>query len=287
MVWFWQQLINGITVGSTYALIALGLAMVYGVLRVLHIAHAGVFALGAYVGLVVYARTASLPGAFLAAMAACAVVGVVIQHWLYRPLLTQPRIVPLIASIGLFIFMEDLFRLLGGPYVVAFQVGAQVRPLVFAGAAVTPAQLLTLAVTVVLLAAVWLLVNRTWIGLGWRAAAQDLGMAGALGVNAPRIVALNFAFGSAVAGAAGVLMGLLYNAVYPTMGSVPAYKALAVIVLGGLGNVWGTVVAGLLLGLVETFLVGVVGGLMPRDSIAFVALIVMLLFRPQGLFGSR
>lgn len=287
MAWLWQQIINGVTVGSTYALIALGLAMVYGVLRILHIAHAGVFTLGAYVGLVLYARTASLPAAMLGAMLACAAVGVAIQRWLYRPLLAQPRIVPLIASIGLFIFMEDMFRLLGGPYVLPFQLGAEVRPLQIAGAAITGAQILTLVVTAVLLAAVWLLVSKTWLGLGWRAAAQDLPMAEAVGVNAHRVIALNFAFGSALAGAAGVLIGLLYNAVSPTMGSVPAYKALAVIVLGGLGNVWGTVVAGLLLGLVETFLVGVVGGLLPRDSIAFVALILVLLFRPQGLLGER
>lgn len=287
MLWFWQQIINGVTVGSTYALIALGLTMVYGVLRILHIAHAGVFTLGAYVGLVVHARTGSLPAALLGAMAACALAGVLIQRWLYRPLLAQPRIVPLIASIGLFIFMEDLFRLLGGPYVLPFQLAAEIRPMQIAGATLTGDQALTLAVAAVLLVSVWLLVGRTWLGLGWRAAAQDLAMAEAVGVNAHRVIALNFAFGSALAGAAGVLIGLLYNAVAPTMGSVPAYKALAVIVLGGLGNVWGTVVAGLLLGLVETFLVGVVGGLLPRDSIAFVALILMLLFRPQGLFGER
>jgi branched-chain amino acid transport system permease protein len=287
MIWLWQQIINGITVGSTYALIALGLTMVYGVLRILHIAHAGVFALGAYVGMYAYGRTGSLPAALAAAMLACAAVGVMIQRWLYRPLLAQPRIVPLIASIGLFIFMEDLYRLLAGPYVLAFQIGAQVRPLQISGAALTAPQALTLAVTAALLVAVWLLVGKTWLGLGWRAAAQDLPMAEAVGVNAHRVIALNFAFGSALAGAAGVLIGLLYNAVSPTMGSVPAYKALAVIVLGGLGNVWGTVAAGLLLGLVETFMVGIAGGLLPRDSIAFVALILVLLFRPTGLFGER
>jgi branched-chain amino acid transport system permease protein len=287
VAWLWQQTVNGITVGSTYALIALGLTMVYGVLRILHIAHAGVFTLGAYVGLYAYGRTGSLPAALAAAMLACAAVGVLVQRWLYRPLLAQPRIVPLIASIGLFIFMEDLFRLLAGPYVLAFQIGAEVRPLQIAGAALTGPQALTLAVTAALLVAVWVLVGKTWLGLGWRAAAQDLPMAEAVGVNAHRVIALNFAFGSALAGAAGVLIGLLYNAVSPTMGSVPAYKALAVIVLGGLGNVWGTVVAGLLLGLVETFMVGIAGGLLPRDSIAFVALILVLLFRPTGLFGER
>lgn len=287
MTALWQQVVNGVTVGSTYALIALGLTLVYGVLRILHIAHAGVFTLGAYLGLLAFARTGSLPAALLVAMAGCAVVGVLIQRWLYRPLLGQPPIVPLIASIGLFIFMEDLFRLLAGPYVVPFQADAQVRPVLVAGAAITGPQLLTLAVTAALLLTVWLVVGRTWLGLGWRAAAQDLGMAAALGVNTHRVVALNFALGSALAGAAGVLIGLLYNAVSPTMGSVPAYKALAVIVLGGLGHVWGTVAAGMLLGLIETFLVGVVGGFMPRDSIAFVALIVVLLTRPQGLFGGR
>jgi branched-chain amino acid transport system permease protein len=284
---FLQQVVNGVTVGSTYALIALGLSMVYGVLRILHIAHAGVFTLGAYVGLVVFARTASLLAALVAAMALCAVAGVLIQRWLYQPLLGQPRIVPLIASIGLFIFIEDLFRLLGGPYVLAFRTEEAIRPIALGSLSLTGPQALTLVVTGVVLAAVWLLVQRTWLGLGWRASAQHLTMAQALGVDTDRVVALNFAFGSAIAGLAGVLIGLLYNAVSPTMGSVPAYKALAVIVLGGLGNVWGTVVAGVVLGLAETFLVGVVGGLLPRDAIAFVVLILMLLFRPTGLFGGR
>ncbi len=283
---FWQQLLNGLVIGGVYALIALGLTMVYGVLRILHIAHAAVYVLGAYVGLFAFLRLQNLLAAILLAMVVSSLVGVLIYRFVYRPMLSAPRIVPLIASIGLFMAFEDLYRLLFGPYVKSFQAPGAVSPLRLGTVVVTREQLLILAVTAVLLAIVWMVVARTRIGLGWKAVAQDLETALAMGVNANRVVAFNFLFGSALAATAGVLVGILYNSVYPAMGSMPAYKMLAVVVLGGLGSVPGTVVAALVLGLTETFMVGYVGFILPRDAIAFVALILILLVRPQGLLGK-
>jgi len=282
---FVQQLVNGLTIGTIYAVISLGLTLVYGVLRVLHVAHAGIYVLGGYAGLVAYARSQSLLLAFLVAMAASGTAGLVVQRWIYLPLLSQPRIVPLIASIGLFIALEDLFRLVAGPYSLAFSARLPFPPATVGSIALTPAQLLVAMVGVPLLALTWWVLTRTKIGLAWRALAEDPEMAEASGVNVSRAVALNFLLGSALAGAAGVLVGIFFNAVEPTMGSVPAYKGLAIIVLGGLGSHAGAVVASLLLGVVEAVAIGTVS--LPRDALAFIALILILLVRPQGLLGQR
>jgi branched-chain amino acid transport system permease protein len=281
-----QQVLNGLTIGAIYAIIALGLTLVYGVLRILHVAHAGIYVLGGYVGWLVHAASGSLALALLAAMAASALAGLLVERWLYLPLLGRPRIVPLIASIGLFIALEDLFRLVFGPYALAFAARPPLPPLPLGPLVLTPAQLLVFLAGLLLVSGTWWLAHRTRVGLAWRAIAEDPGMASALGVNVPRAVGLNFLVGSALAGAAGVLVGVFFNAVEPTMGSVPAYKGLAIIVLGGLGSFWGAVAASLLLGVVEALAIGTVG-LLPRDAIAFLALILMLLARPQGLLGER
>lgn len=281
-----QQLVSGIVIGGVYALIALGLTLVYGVLRILHVAHAAVYAAGAYVGLTTYQRTGNLWLALLLAALFCGVFGMLIHRFVYGPLLNQPRIVPLIASIGLFIFFQDFLRLIFGPYAQSFPARVPFG-LVDLGSAVIPGrQVFILVVTLVLLAVTWFVVNRTRLGLAWQAVAQDAETARAMGVPVPRVVAVNFLFGSALAAVAGILVGIHYNSVYPAMGEMPAYKMLAVVVLGGLGSIPGTVVAAFLLGLVETLLVGYVGFVLPRDAIAFVALIAMLLVRPEGLFGK-
>jgi branched-chain amino acid transport system permease protein len=280
-----QQLINALVVGSVYALIAMGLTMVYGVLRILHIAHAAIYALGAYAGLFSFLFFHNFLIAFLIAMCTCALAGILIQRFIYLPLLESPRIVPLIASIGLFIFMEDLYRLIAGPYILAFPVDLGLSDLHFQGLTLTSHQLLILIVTLILLGFVWLIITRTRIGLAWKATAQDVETAISFGVNINKIIALNFILGSALAAAAGVLIGIYYNSVYPAMGSVPAYKMLAIVVLGGLGSVTGTVVGALIIGFAETMMVGYIGFILPRDAIAFIALILILMVRPEGLFG--
>ncbi|MBO8141629.1 MAG: branched-chain amino acid ABC transporter permease [Firmicutes bacterium] len=280
-----QQFVSGIVIGGVYALIAMGLTLVYGVLRILHVAHAAVYATGAYVGLITFQRTDNLWLGLAAAAVFCGLFGVMIHRFVYGPLLDQPRIVPLIASIGLFIFSQDFLRLLFGPYAMSFPASVPFGLLELGDAVIPGRQVFILAVTAVLLALTWYVVGRTRLGLAWTAVSQDAETAVAMGVNVPRVVAFNFLFGSSIAAIAGILVGMHYNSVYPAMGEMPAYKMLAVVVLGGLGSVPGTVVAAFLLGLVETLLVGFAGFVLPRDAIAFVALIAILLLRPEGLFG--
>lgn len=283
----WQQFANGLAIGSVYALIALGLTMVYGVLRILHIAHAGVYALGGYVGLLAFRLVPNFWFALLAAMVGCAVAGIIIQRYLYMPLLALPRIVPLIASIGLFIAMEEIFRLIAGPYILAFPADPGLGSIQWRLVRITNNQLLVFLVTFVLLAILWFIISKTKLGLAMQATAQDLETASVMGINTERIIATNFIIGSALAGAAGVLVGVYFNSVYPTMGSIPAYKALAIIVLGGLGSIPGTVLGGLLIGLGETLLLGLTDVPFPRDALAFIIMILILMFRPYGILGKE
>jgi len=280
-----QQLVNGLTVGSLYALMALGLTMVYGVLRVLHIAHAAVFTLGAYGGLWTFAATGSFWLALLGAMAIAVAAGLAMERWVYWPLLAKPPIATLIASIGVFIALEEIYRIVAGPEPHSFSVPLRVRDVRLAGVLVTAPQVLVMAVTVALLVALWLFLTRTSLGLALRAVSQDREMAAACAMNVRRIVRLNFALGSALAGAAGMLVGVYYNSVSPTMGDVTAYKGLAIIVLGGLGSIPGTVLGALLIGIVETLFIGLVEFPFPRDAWAFLAMIAVFLLRPQGLLG--
>jgi branched-chain amino acid transport system permease protein len=282
----WQQIANGIATGAVYALTTLGLTMVYGVLRVLHVAHAGVYALGAYVGLWSFRATGNFWLSLVVAMAVCALAGLLIERFLYTPLLHLPRIIPLIASIGLFIAMEEAFRIVAGPYALAYDAEIRFGSLALGPLHLTAPQTLILVVTLVLLGLLWLLLSQSKVGLAMRATAMDAEITSSFGVNTHAIVTLNFLIGSAMAGAAGVLIGVYDNQVWPTMGSVPAYKCLAIVVLGGLGNIPGSVLASFLIGLAETLLIGVVAIPFPRDALAFVAMILVLMFRPYGLLGK-
>jgi branched-chain amino acid transport system permease protein len=282
----WQQIANGISIGAVYALTTLGLTMVYGVLRVLHVAHAGIYALGAYVGLWAFRTLGNFWLSLVVAMAACALAGLLIDRFLYAPLLHLPRIIPLIASIGLFIAMEEAFRIVAGPYAHAYDAQVRFGALTLGPLHLTAPQTLILFVTLVLLGLLWLLLARSKVGLAMRATAMDAEITSSFGVNTRGIVALNFLIGSAMAGAAGVLIGVYDNQVWPTMGSVPAYKCLAIVVLGGLGNIPGTVLASFLIGLAETLLIGVLAIPFPRDALAFVAMVMVLMFRPYGLLGK-
>ncbi len=280
-----QQIANGVVLGSLYALVALGLTLVYGVLRILHVAHAGVFVLGAYVGVLVYLPTGSLALAIVSAAVVCSLAGLIMYRFLYRPVLGRPPLVPLIISIGAFMFLEDLYRLVMGPYIKSLPVTIRAAGFETAAVRLTGYQLFIVAAAAGLLLGLWWLMRGTRLGLAWRASAQDLETAAAHGINTDVIIGVCFVIGSAIAAVAGVMVGGYYNQVYPSMGSVPAYKALAVIVLGGMGSVPGTVIAGLALGLAETLTMVWVGTFLPRDAIAFLVLILMLLVKPTGLLG--
>ncbi len=287
MASFGQLLANGIVLGCIYIFIAIGLTMVYGILKILHVAHAAIYTIGAAVGLVVFQLCKNFWLALLLAMLASGVAGVLVYQGVYRRVLNAPRIVPLIISIGLFTLAQDLLQKdwLLGPYMHAFPVTLDLPAIKTSVFNLTSIEVLILILAIIFLTAVYLVLTKTRIGLAWRASAQDTEMAAALGVNINWVIALNFLLGSALAGAAGVLVGVYYNNVYATMGDVPSYKAFVVIVLGGMGSVTGTIIAGLLLALAETFLVATVGFVLPRDAIAFLLLILVLMFRPRGLFS--
>ena len=282
----WQQLANGIAVGSVYALISLGLTMVYGILRILHVAHAGIYTLGAYVGLLAFRFVGDFWLSLLVGMAGAAVAGYLVERLLYTPLLHLPRIAPLIASIGLFTAMEEGFRIVAGPHTLTYNAAIGLGSISFGSFRLTETQVLILLVTFGILIFLWAFLTKTRMGLAMRACAMDAETTSSFGANVSAIIALNFLIGSAMAGAAGVLIGVYDNQVWPTMGSIPAYKALAIVVLGGLGNIPGTVLASFIVGLAETFFIGILAIPFPRDAVAFLAMILVLMFRPYGLLGK-
>ena len=242
--------VQGLVQGSIYALIAVGLTLVYGLLRVLHVAHAGLFTLGGYLGVLITNATGSLALAVLVAMLAVGLLGIAVYRFCYQPILDKPPYVALIASIGLFIAMEEIFRLVFGPFGISYQAPPLSQTLSLAGISLRQAEVATMLGAVVLIGGLALLAGRTRVGTAWRATVTDPQMAESFGIDIVKVRYLNFFIGSALAAAAGVMVALLNNLVEPTMGSVPSYKALAIIVLGGLGDVRGTLIAALALGVI-------------------------------------
>jgi len=282
---YFELLVQGVVLGCIYALIAIGLTLVYGLLRVLHVAHAGLFTLGGYIGVLVTNATGSLLLAMAAAIFTVGILGMVMYRLCYHPLLDRPPYVALIASIGLFIAMEEIYRLVFGPYGLSYVDPPLQQIYVVFDMNLKLAEIVVIGIVVLSVAALHVIANHTRIGLAWRASVTLPDMAQSFGVDIVRVRYLNFFIASALAGIAGVMVALLNNLVEPTMGSVPSYKALAIIVLGGLGNVRGTLVASLMLGVLESLGTIYLGSLLDRDAIAFVFLIVVLMIRPQGLFG--
>jgi branched-chain amino acid transport system permease protein len=283
-----ELLFQGFVQGSIYALIALGLALVYGLLRILHIAHAALFTLGGYLGVIVTNASGSLPLAMIVAMVTVGFVGMAMYKLAYEPLLSRPPYIALIASIALFIAAEEIFRIVFGPYGLSY-VNPPLQGYfeIFDGFFLKYAEALVIGLSVVMLTILGWLSGHTRVGVSWRATVTDPDMARAFGINIQRVRYLNFFIGSALAAAAGVLVALLNNLVEPTMGSVPSYKALAIIVLGGLGNIRGTLLASMVIGVVESFGTIYLGHLLDRDALAFGLLILILMFRPQGLLGTK
>jgi branched-chain amino acid transport system permease protein len=284
---FLEQVLNGIAMGSIYALVTLGLALVYGILRILHVAHAAVYTVGAYIGLLIFKLTGSLILTFLGGMLGCSVLGVLIERFVYFPLLKYPPYVPLIGSIAVMLSIEELCRLIAGPYILTFPA-ALPFPEIHAGTITISSILMAVyCITAGVLIFLWYISTHTEMGLAMRATSQDIPIADAMGINSHIIISSTFIIGSSIAGIAGILVGIYYNQVYPTMGAVPAYKTLALIVVGGMGSVPGAVIASLLLGVAETLLIGYANIPLPRDALAFIAMIGVLMWRSEGLMGSR
>ena len=285
-----QQLVNGIMIGSVYALTAMGATLIYGILHILDIANAAAYAVGAYLGWYIYSMTHNLLLAFLLSMILTGLLGVVVEKYIYYPIISKPNvipIVPLITSVGLFTLTGDLIRLILGPNVKEFGVEFKVGVIKIGKLTINPEWIFIIVLTAVLFCVLWFILNKTKLGLAWRATAEDAEIAKAMGVNTNMSMALSYILGYGFAAAAGIMVGMLYNSISPTMGDVPSYKMLAIIVLGGLGNPVGTVVAGLVIGLAETLASAYMGSILPRDAIAFIVLIVVLLVKPSGLISKK
>lgn len=281
-----QQLVNALALGSVYALIAIGLAMIYGVLRVLHVAHAGVYTAGAYLGIFFYTKTGSFVLALILSMVIAGLLGVAIERFIYRPMLPRPRIVALIASIGLFICLSDLFRIAGGPHQIAFDVPTLSGQIEIAGLTLSYVNLLIVGGTIIIFTLLWYIIQCTSMGFGIRAVAQDIEVSKMMGIDVDRSVQCVFFIGSAIAAYGGVMVAVLYNAVYTSMGDMIAYKGLALIVIGGFGSLTGAIVAAFLLGISETIFTTYTQVPLSRDGIAMLLLVLLILFRPKGLMGK-
>ena len=279
---------QGIVQGSIYALIALGLTLVYGLLRILHVAHAALFTLGGYLGVIVTNATGSFLLATAVAMIVVGFVGIAVYKLAYEPLLSKPPFISLIASIALFIASEEIFRIIFGPYGLSYtNPPMQGHFELFGGFFLKYGEALVIVLSVVMLVILGWFAATTRLGVSWRATVTDPDMARAFGINTQNVRYMNFFIGSALAAAAGVLVAMLNNLVEPSMGSVASYKALAIIVLGGLGSIRGTLIAAMAIGIIESFGTIYIGHLLDRDALAFAFLIVVLMIRPQGLLGAK
>ena len=290
-----QNLLNGIAAGSIYALIALGYTMVYGILKLINFAHGDVFMVGSYIGFYsgnyLAKHNTGTPSIFNAALAlllsmlACMLLGFLIERVAYRPLRNAPRIASLITAIGVSFLLEYGGQLVFGPDPKFFPTLIEKKVINFGGVVTTNYQLIVLIVAVVFMAMLQFIVYGTKFGRAMRAVSFSFETASLMGIPTDRVIALTFILGSSLAAVAGILYGLSYPKIDPLMGIMPGLKAFVSAVLGGIGNVPGAVVGGLVIGIVEAF----VGGSAYsnyRDAIAFVILIVILLFRPSGLFGK-
>lgn len=301
---FLQQVVNGLVLGSMYALVALGYSMVYGVLNLINFAHGDILMVGAMVGVtVVHAlqqHAPALPGllvllmAMAAAVPACIAVNLLIERIAYRRLRHAPRLAPLISAIGSSVVLQTLAMLVFGRNPIVFPLVLPFEPYRVFGALISPTQVLTLVLAVGLMAGLVLLAERTRAGRAMRAVAENPRIAGLMGIDAGRVVAMAFALGAALAAVAGVMWGASYATTHFSMGFLPGLKAFSAAVLGGIGNLQGAVVGGLLLGLLESlgggYLGALTGGLLGsqyQDIFAFIVLIGVLALRPSGLLGER
>lgn len=285
-----QQLINGLALGAIYALIALGYTMVYGVLRFINFAHSDVFTVGAFAG---YFLARWLPGGpmtgilvLLGAMVVCACLGMLIEKLAYRPLRGRSTLTVLITAIGVSLLLQNLGQRIFGANPRSFPALFPVHNFQFNGIVISSSQILVFVVTVLLMFTLRHIVLNTRMGTAMRALSFNPTAASLVGINNDRVISFTFALGSAMAAAGGILYASSYPSIDPLMGTLPGLKAFVAAVLGGIGNIAGAAVGGLVIGLVETTVVGF-GGSTYRDAVAFAVLILILLLRPTGLLGSR
>lgn len=282
-----QQLINGVSLGSIYALIALGYTMIYGIIKLINFAHGDIYMVGAYVAFfaTTYLKLSFLP-AMLVTMVVAAIVGGIIERLAYRPLRYAPRIAILITAIGVSLLLEYTGILLVSPQPRTFPPIFQAQIYNFGNIVVNSQQVLILVVSLVLMVILTYIVQRTKIGKAMRAVSFDTDAARLMGIDVDHVISITFAIGSALAAAAGMLVGIYYNSIDPLMGIMPGLKAFVAAVLGGIGIIPGAMLGGVLLGIIEALVSGFISSTF-RDAAAFAILIIILLFKPSGLLGKN
>ena len=282
-----QTLISGLSLGSIYALIALGYTMVYGIAKMLNFAHGDVIMVGAYSGIVAVAQMGLSPWVtVIVSIVVCAVLGVVIEFCAYKPLRQAPPLSVLITAIGVSYLLQNAALLLFGSQQMAYPTLVKLGSFSVGGVQVDGITVLTLAVTAVLMAALTLFIDKTKLGKAMRAVSEDKDAATLMGISVDRTITLTFAIGSALAAFASMFYGMTYVYIKPTTGAMPGIKAFTAAVFGGIGSIPGALVGGFLIGLCETF---IKAGIFSEfsDAFTFVILIVVLLFKPTGLFGEK
>lgn len=288
---FLPQLINGLTLGVIYALIAVGYTMVYGVIELINFAHGEIYMLGAFF-CVMFITVFGVPFylAIVLAMACCAVLGIILDRVAYKPLRKAPRLAALITAIGMSIFLQNLAMIIWGSRPKPFAQAAvpaylNETALQFSGVYLTWLQVFIFGVTAAMMLALFYIITRTRIGTAMRALAQNKTAAALMGINVNFVISFTFALGSAMGAAAGILVSVYYNTLYPTMGYTAGVKAFAAAVLGGIGSVPGAMLGGLVLGVAEALGAGYVSSLY-RDGVAYAVMIAVILFKPSGLLGK-
>ncbi|WEB70952.1 branched-chain amino acid ABC transporter permease [Aerococcus christensenii] len=282
-----QQLVNGVALGSIYALMALGYTMVYGIIGLINFAHGDIYMVGAFVGFsLVTTAGVGVFSALIISMIFTALLGVIIERIAYKPLRGSTRIAALITAIGVSMLLQNVMIALKGPEVRAFPADLPALSLNFGSFSINSQQLLILVVTIVLMIALQVIVQKTKLGQAMRAVSVDDQAAQLMGINANTIISFTFLIGSALAGAAGVLVGIYYNSLSPLMGVNIGTKAFVAAVVGGIGSIPGAMCGGLIIGLVETF-VAMVGLSTWKDAVVYAILIVILLVKPTGLLGKN
>jgi len=297
-----QQIINGLILGSVYALVALGYTMVYGIINLINFAHGEVLMVGALTSwtIVMALKDVGMPGwllmllSLLAAIVVCAVLNFVIEKLAYRPLRNAPRLAPLITAMGVSLLLQTLAMIIWKPNYKSYPILLPSEPFFIGGAVINTTQIVILVVTVIALASLMFLVNKTRLGRAMRATAENPRVAGLMGVRPDMVISATFIIGAVLAALAGVMYAANYGSVTHTMGFLPGLKAFTAAVFGGIGNLAGAMVGGVLLGLIESLGAGYIGvltggvlGSHYSDIFAFIVLILVLTLRPQGLLGER
>lgn len=298
-----QQILNGLVLGSIYALVALGYTMVYGIIGLINFAHGEVVMVGAMVTISVLTMLAGFgfaPGvltlmfAIMIAAVVCMLMAQGMEKFAYRPLRKAPRLTPLILAIGISIFLQNLAMMIWGRGYKTFPEVVETRPVEVFGATITNVQMSIMIISVVIMFALWVLVDKTRLGKAMRATAQNQEVAGLMGININRVISATFVIGASLGAVAGVMRAVNYGQADAYMGLLLGLKAFSAAVLGGIGNLFGAMAGGILLGLIESLAAGytgqVTGGFLGanyQDIFAFMVLIMVLLFRPNGLMGER